>query len=192
MRRLATWATAAAIAAGVLTAAPGRAETPSLPVFTPHPSDWSPDYTVFPYNLWQMRVTPEQVTALRESCQWFNAQFDTLMAGAHGFQNFLDQNHDVWSTPGVQSAAGTVVANLDQSAAFLEPRVHTLYITNYPDHDEYSPLYHGDSFFSLWNQLTGMSDKIRRKVPSGQINANVATADVYGYVIRNSGVCEGA
>ena len=164
--------------------------TPSLPVFAPHSSDWSPNYTVFPYNLWQNRVTPEMVTAQREACQWFNAQYDLLSAQAFGFQNGLHDNFDVWS--GVQGAGDVVRANLDQSAAFLDPRVRTLYITNYPDQSQYSPLYNGDSFYHLWYQLTQISDKIARQMPSGVINANTATMNVYGNVIRDSGVCNGA
>lgn len=164
----------------------------SLPVFTPHPSDWQPDYTVFPYNLWQNRVTPEQVIAQRDSCQWFNAQYETLMSQVFGFQKYLGDRHDEWTAPGVQPAADIIRANLDQSAAFLDPRAHTLYIVNYPDQDEYSPLFHGDSIYFLWYQLTQISDKMGKQVPSGQINANVATANVYGNVIRDSGVCAGA
>ncbi|WP_036445528.1 hypothetical protein [Mycolicibacterium porcinum] len=177
-------------------AAPATAEpsgtAPSLPTFVPHPSDWSPNYTVFPYNLWQMRVTPEQVDAQRESCQWFNAQYGTLMSQIVGFQNFLGGQHDYWTAPGVQAAGDAVKANVDQSAAFLDPRAHTLYITNYPDQSQYSPLYNGDSIYHLWYQLTQISDKIGKQQPSGVINANIATANVYGNVIRDSGVCNGA
>ncbi len=79
----------------------------------PHPSDWSPDYTVFPYNLWQVRVTPEQIDAQRESCQWFNAQYGTLMTQIVGFQNFLGGRHDDWTAPGVQAAGDAVKANVD-------------------------------------------------------------------------------
>ncbi len=165
---------------------------PSLPVFVPYPSDWSPNYTVFPYNLWQTRVTPAQVVAERDACQWFNAQYELLSAQAFGFQNFLGQQGDTWAAPGVQAAADTVRANMDQSAAFLDPRVHTLYIVNYPDQSQYSPLYNGDSFYHLWFQLTQISDKIANRLPSGQINANTATMNVYGTVIRDSGVCNGA
>ncbi len=42
-----------------------------------------------PYNLWQIRVTPEQITAQRESCQWFDARYDTMMDEAFGFQDLL-------------------------------------------------------------------------------------------------------
>ena len=173
--------------------APATAEpAPSLPAFVPHPSDWSPDYTVFPYNLWQARVTPEQIDAQRESCQWFNAQYGTLMTQIVGFQNFLGGRHDDWTAPGVQAAGDAVKANVDQSAAFLDPRAHTLYITNYPDQSQYSPLYNGDSIYHLWYQLTQISDKIAKRQPAGVINANIATANVYGNVIRDSGVCNGA
>ena len=188
---LASLVLAASTMAGRAHADPEGA-APSLPVFTPHPSDWSPNYTVFPYNLWQIRVTPEQVTAQRESCQWFDAQYDTLMSQVFGFQHFLGDRHDAWTEAGVQAAADAVVANLDQSAAFLDPRAHTLFIINYPDQSEYSPLYNGDSIYHLWYQLTQISDKMKRKMPSGQINANIATANVYGTVIRQSRVCDGA
>ena len=163
-----------------------------MPAFTPYPSNWSPNYTVFPYNLWQVRVTPQQITAERESCQWFNAQYDEVMNQVYGFQRFLGDQHDVWSVPGVTEAGDIVAANLDQSAAFLDSRAHTLFIVNYPDQSEYSPLFHGDSFYRLWFQLTQISDKIRHRLPAGQINANIATANVYGRAIRDSGVCVGA
>lgn len=153
---------------------------------------WTPNYTVFPYNLWQSRVTPEQIAALRESCQWFNAQYDGLSARVYGFQRYLGDRRDDWSAPGVAGLAEVTRADLDQSAAFLEPRARTLFIVNYPDQSEYSPLYNGDSIHYLWFQLTQISDKIARRLPSGQINANVATMNVYGTVIRDSGVCNGA
>ncbi|ADT97488.1 hypothetical protein [Mycolicibacterium gilvum] len=184
----------AAVLAGLVICAPvGRAEpAPTLPVFTPYPSNWQPDYSQFPYNLWQMRVTPQQITAQRESCQWINAQYDQLMSQVYGFQHFLAEQGDYWTRPGVSEAGDTVAANLDQSAAFLDPRAHTLFIVNYPDQSEYSPLFHGDSIYRLWYQFTQISDKIKQRLPSGVINANIATANVYGSVIRNSGVCRGA
>lgn len=186
---------ATVLAVLLLAAAPtSQAEpaTPTLPVFTPYPSDWQPDYTPFPYNLWQIRVTPQQITAQRESCQWFNAQYDQLMGQVYGFQHFLAEQGDNWSRPGVTEGGDIVAANLDQSAAFLDPRAHTLFIINYPDQSEYSPLFHGDSIYRLWYQFTQISDKIKQRLPSGVINANIATANVYGSVIRDSGVCAAA
>lgn len=189
---------AALIAAILLTAAAGTAPAEpdaipaTLPKFVPHPSNWAPDYTAFPYNLWQIRVTAEQIIAERESCQWFNAQYGLLMSQVVGFQHYLGNQHDNWAAPGVQPAADIVAANLDQSAAFLDPRAHTLFITNYPDQSQYSPLFHGDSIYRLWFQLTQIRDKIRHQLPSGIINANIATATAYGNVITTSGVCRDA
>ncbi|MEZ0358925.1 hypothetical protein [Mycobacterium sp. SA01] len=186
---------AAALITAALTATPiANADnpTPSLPEFAPHESGWQPNTGVYPYNLWQNRVTPEQVTAMRDSCQWFNAQYDPLMSQVFGFQHFLDSQHDNWQAPGVQQAANTIEANLDQSAAFLDPRAHTLFIVNYPDQSEYSPVYNGDSMFHLWYQLTQISDNMDHQLPSGQLNAHIATANVYGTTIRDSQVCAGA
>lgn len=183
-----------AVALSVMFAGAAHADdaAATLPVFVPHPSDWSPDYTVYPYNLWQVRVTPEQITAQRDSCQWFNAQYDTLRNQIYGFQDYLGDRSDVWTANGVQGLADVVRANVDQSASFLDPRAHTLFIVNYPDRSQYSPLYNGDSIYHLWFQLTQISDKIARRLPSGQINANIATMNVYGNVILDSGVCDGA
>lgn len=184
---------ATAVGAGPAGNARGDDQSPApLPVFAPHPSDWQPNYTVFPYNLWQSRVTPEQVTAEREACQWFNAEYGPLMGQVFGFQHYLAGQHDDWSAPGVQGAGSTVKANLDQSAAFLDPRARTLFIVNYPDQSQYSPLYNGDSFHHLWYQFTQISDKINQRLVSGVINANIATANVYGNTIRDSGVCDSA
>lgn len=190
------WA-AAVLAGWLLVLAPvGHAQpggaAPTMPVFTPHRSNWSPDYAVFPYNLWRERVTPEQVAAMRDSCQWFNAQYDELMNQAYGFQRFFGDRHDDWTTAGMSGAGDVVAANLAQSAAFLDPRAHTLFIVNYPDQSEYSPVFHGDSVYRLWYQLTQIRDKIVRRLPAGQINANIATAYVYGRAIRDAGVCVGA
>ena len=177
--------------AGPATAEPDENPT-ILPVFVPHDSDWVPDYTVFPYNLWQNRVTPEMITAERESCQWFNVQYDALMNQITAFQHALGKQHDDWGAAGIRAVADIVTANIDQSAAFLDGRAHTLFITNYPDQSQYSPLYNGDSIYRLWYQLTQISDKTKKRQPSGFINANIATAHVYGSVIRDSAVCTGA
>lgn len=192
LRRIGIALTSAVVAAGVLAIPANADEVASLPPFQPHPSDWMPRTNVWPNNLWANRVTPEMNLAMRESCKWFNAQYDPLMGGVYGFQGFLGSQKDVWTAPGVQNAGNIVAANLDQSATFLEPRARTLYIINYPDQSEYSPLEHGDSFYRLWYQFTQISDKIKRQLPAGQINANIATANVYGSAIRGSGVCNGA
>lgn len=177
---------AIAVCAAGLGAAAGVAHADDI---APGPG-WHPDYVTFPYNLWQNRVTPEMVTAEGEACHWFNTQYAGLEGQAFGFQNALRDSYDVWAQ--VQGAGDALKANIDQAAAFLDPRVHTLYITNYPDRSEYSPLFHGDSFYHIWYQLKSISDKIAQQMPSGVINANTATMRVYGDAIRSSGVCNGA
>lgn len=114
---------------GLIQAAPAAADDYNglLPVFVPYASGWAPNYSVHPYGLWASRVTPEQIVAERDSCQWFNAQYDTLRTQVFGFQNYLADRTDDWSAGGVPGLAGVVKANLDQSAAFLDPRVHTLF-----------------------------------------------------------------
>lgn len=190
-RVTAHWSTAVRRAAAVVVCAAAAFGAPGVA----HADDaagpaWSPNYTVFPYNLWQNRVTPEMVTAEGEACHWFITRYDGLSAQILGFQQALRDTYDVWAD--VQGAGDAVRADIDAATAFLGPRVHTLYITNYPDQSQYSPLYNGDSFYHLWYQLTQISDRIARQQPSGVINANTATMKVYGDVIRNSGVCNGA
>ena len=152
----------------------------------PHPSDWAPDYSLYPYNLWQNRVTPEMITAQRDSCQWFNAQYGPLHDQIYGFQGYLGDRHDVWTAPGVQGLADVVRANIDQSAAFLI-RVRTPCTSSTTPIRASTPLYNGDSIYHLWYQLTQISDKMVKHQPSGVINANIATMNVYGNVIRDSG-----
>jgi hypothetical protein len=176
-------------------AGPAHADdaNPSLPVFVPHPSDWTPNLTLSPYDSYWQRglVTPEMITAELEACQWFNAQYEPLRSQIYGFENYLGGRHDDWS--GVQGVANTVRANINQSAAFLDPRAHTLFINDFAyDKKDYSPLYNGDSIYYLWYQLTQISDKMNQKRPSGQIHAHIATMNVYGTVIHDSGVCDGA
>ena len=104
----------------------------------------------FPYNL-AGAGDAGCPTAQRDSCQWFNAQCDTLISQAELPRRILDAAR-VWSAPGVQAAADVLAANLDQSAAFLDPACARWHITNYPDQARYSPLYNGDSIFHLWYQ----------------------------------------
>jgi hypothetical protein len=177
-------ATLVAVAAGLGAAGVAHADD-----IAPGPG-WRPDYVTFPYNLWQNRVTPEMVTAQGEACHWFNTQYDALAGQLFGFQYALRDSYDSW--PRVQQAGDALRTNIDQATAFLDPRVHTFYITNYPDQSQYSPLFHGDSFYHIWFQLESISDKIAQRMPSGVINANTATMRVYGDAIRSSGVCNAA
>src|SRR5690625_5258522 len=60
---------------------------PPLPVFTPGPTDWKPNFDIWPYSTFVDKVTPEMISGMSDSCQWFNAQFDPLMGQVHDFQD---------------------------------------------------------------------------------------------------------
>ena len=90
-------------------------------MFTPTPTDWAPNFA-FPHNLYQNQVTDADITAEREMCEWFNAQFDTLMNQISSFNGNLAANHDDYTAPGIQQQADAVTANIDQSEDYLAPR----------------------------------------------------------------------
>lgn len=164
---------------------------PPLPVFTPTPTDWSPNFGIWPYNTFTYQVTPEMTRGMSDSCQWFNAQFGTLIGQINDFNRALGDQHDDYSAGGVQSHANAVVANIDQSTAFLAPRVKPLTITNKPDNfGPYSPIYGGESITKLTFQLSRISESIKRKEPSGVTHANIVAADGWADALRNSGACD--
>lgn len=163
---------------------------PLLPVIAPAPSDWSPNFDVWPYNTFSDRVTPEMISGMSDSCQWFNAQFDPLMSQINEFNRRLGDQHDDYSAGGVQHQADAVIANIDQSTAFLAPRVKPLIITNNLDNfGPYSPLYGGESMTSVAFQLSRIGASIKKKDPSGVTHANIVAADGWGNALRDSGAC---
>lgn len=172
---------------GSASADPGQ-EPPRLPVFTPGPTDWSPNFELWPYNTFTYQVTPEMVGGMSDACQWFNAQFDPLLGQINDFNRSLDAQHDVYS--GVQQQADAVVANIDQSTAFLAPRVTPLTITNTPDnYGPYSPVYGGEHITSIMFQLSRIADSIKHQEPSGVTHANIVHAAGWGNALRESGAC---
>lgn len=163
---------------------------PPLPAFTPAPSDWSPNFDVWPYNTFTSRVTPEMIGGMSDSCQWFNSQFDPLMAQINDFNRYLGDRHDDYAAGGAQRSANAVTANIDRSTAFLGPRVKPLIITNEPDNfGPYSPVYGGESMTHLAFQLSRISDSIKRKDPSGVTHANIVAATGWANALRDSGAC---
>jgi len=179
----------AIVLSGHAYADPGQ-PPPPLPVFTPAPSDWSPNFDIWPYNTFTSRVTPEMIGAMSDSCQWFTSQFDPLMGQINDFNRYLGDRHDDYATGGVQRNADAVVANIDRSTVFLGPRVKPLIITNQPDNfGPYSPIYGGDSMTHLTFQLSRISDSIKRKDPSGVTHANIVSATGWANALRDSGAC---
>lgn len=176
-------------------AMPGRAfadpnPPPPLPVFTPAPTGWSPHVDFWPYSTFTYQVTPEMVGGMSDACQWFTAQFDPLMGQINDVNRNLGEHHDVYSAGGVQQQANVVVANIDQSTAFLAPRVKPLTIRNTPDnYGPYSPMYGGEAMTSMLFQLSRIADGMRKKQPSGVTRANIDAAAGWGNSLRGSGAC---
>src|SRR5258708_30908747 len=98
---------------------------PPLPLFIPTAGNWAPKFPP-PYDATQKNVTEADVTAEREMCQWFNAQYVELRRQMDqlGF-DLLHANND-WTVPGIQLEADAVASNIEQTVAFLAPRAEAL------------------------------------------------------------------
>ncbi len=163
---------------------------PPLPVFTPGPTDWKPNFDIWPYSTFTYQVTPEMISGMSDSCQWFNAQFDPLMGQIYDFHGNLNGKASDYSAGGVQAQADAVVANIDQSTAFLAPRLQPLTIRNNPDNfGPYSPIYGGEYITKAMFQLTRISENIKQKNPAGVLHANVVHATGWGDALKSSGAC---
>lgn len=192
IRRAASSAAGAVVAIGVAASGYASADAgqvpPRLPVFTPGPSDWSPNFALWPYSTFTDKVTPEMIGGMSDSCQWFNAQYDPLMGQANDFENSLRAHGDNYS--GVQAQANAVVANLDQSTGFLGPRLQPLTIRNNLDnYGPYSPIYGGEQITSVMFQLSSISESIKKQDVSGVLHAHVVHAFGWGNALRDSGAC---
>ena len=156
IRRLGILASCSAVAAAavitVSTGAEADSATPAppLPLFTPTPTDRGPNFA-FPHNLHQNQVTDADITAEREMCEWFNAQFDVLMDQINTFNGNLAANHDDYSAS--EQQADAVTANIDQSERFLDPRARTFTLQSNcrvfiadDDCEQYYPLFEANDF----------------------------------------------
>src|SRR6516164_6297335 len=67
---------------------------PPLPVIVPTPSNWQPKFP-WPFDQTRGSVTDADINAEREMCQWYNAQYDTLMGQVDNFDvNIVRSNGD--------------------------------------------------------------------------------------------------
>jgi hypothetical protein len=198
LRGIALLASCAALAAATAITVTGdagadsNAPAPPLPVFTPTPTDWAPNFA-FPHNIHQNRVTDADVTSEREMCEWFNAQFDTLMDQINAFNGDLAANHDDYGAPGIRRQADAVTANIDQSEDYLAPRARAFTVVTDCDGDggcdDYIPIYEGKDFRRVWQQQSNISTSIKNHNPSGINNISIGLTNLYANGIRGSGVC---
>lgn len=171
-----------------------------LPVVIPTPSDWQPKFP-FPYDQTRAEVTAADISAQREMCQWYTAQYEIL-------RNQIDRvqfNRITPNGPGVISGAGSdwdygigdiqrqvdiVTANIDQSVAFLAPRVQALTQSRNYLGDSHFPLYEAESFYLLWHHLANVSAGIKAHQPAWFTGPSVQRVKRWGSSIGRSHVCD--
>lgn len=179
---------------------PGVDVIKPLPVITPTPSNWQPKFP-FPYDQLRANVTGADITAEREMCQWFNAQYDTLYhqidtlqfnritpfgpGPVMGAGTDWDYSHD-----GIQQQADIVSSNIDQAEAFLAPRVQALTQTQDPVGDGNYNIYEGKSFYLLWQHLSNVNDGIKSHQPDWFTGPSVQRVKRWGERIHRSKVCD--
>lgn len=183
----------------ISTADPGPSAPPSVsdlmyafPVLTPTPSDWKPKFP-FPYDELRDRVTPADITAMSEMCQWFNRQYATLRDQIDRLQfNRIDSDgRDFdYSRDDIQQQVDIVTGNIDRSLAFLDPRVHALTIAQNSFGDNYFAIYEGEQFFKLYEQLFNVNNGIKSHQPDWFTGPSVQKAKRHGSDIFRSHVCD--
>jgi hypothetical protein len=164
----------------------------ALPVITPVASDWQPKFP-FPYDQTRNRVTDADITAMREMCQWFNAQYPTLRAqiGRLQFNRIGPDGNDFdYGRDGVQQQVDLVTGNVAQAVDFLTPRAQALTQDQNPFGDNYFPIYEGGAFYKLWEQLSNVNNGILAHQPDWFTGPSVEKAKRWGSDIQRSHVCE--
>ncbi|GBE68142.1 hypothetical protein MFM001_46040 [Mycobacterium sp. MFM001] len=208
---VAAFATIVLSAAAVVMGSISRADPPyepspdsdlirPLPVIAPTPSNWAPKFP-FPYDQTRGSVTEADITAEREMCQWYNAQYETLRRqidrlqfnritpNGPGVINFSGSDVD-YSVGDIQQQVDIVTSNIDQSVDFLAPRVQALTQAHDYVGDVYFPLYEGESFYLLWQHLSNVSAGIKAHQPDWFTGPSVQRVKRWGTRISRSHVCD--
>lgn len=159
-----------------------------LPVITPVAGNWQPQFP-FPYDQMRQLVTPADITAEREMCQWYDAQYETVKHQIEGLNDNVVRHNGDFNADGVAIQTDIVVANLDQSLAFLSPRAQAL--TQSTDHsgDMYFPIYEGDAFYGLWQQMSNVSNGLAARQPTWFTGPSFQRMLHWGSKIHRSDVC---
>ncbi|QEN12957.1 hypothetical protein [Mycobacterium sp. ELW1] len=168
---------------------PSEPPPPALPSFTPTVDGWAPKFP-FPYDATQKNVTDADITAEREMCQWFNAQYLLLRRQMDEFGFDLLQANNDWTVPGIQIHADAVAANIEQSVAFLAPRAQALTQSQDFAGDTYFPLYQGESFYRLWQHLSNTGVGIRARNTAWIYGPSQQRVKHWASRIERSHVCD--
>lgn len=163
-----------------------------LPVFVAQPSNWVPKFP-FPYDQTRSQVTEADVQAEREICQWYDAQYETLNDQIGRLQfNRIQPNGTDWdySIGDVQRQVDIVTTNIDQALDFLAPRVEALSQSQDFAGDVYFPLYQGEAFYNLWEQLSNVNNGIKSRQPDWFTGPSYLRMKRLASQIHRSHVCD--
>jgi hypothetical protein len=172
-------------------ASPSDPPDPPLPPVSVHASSWQPKFP-FPYSANRKDVTEADITAEREMCQWFSAEYRELVRQIDRLgYNLLEAGND-WTVGQIQAQADAVAANIDQSEAFLAPRTQAL--TQTPDfaNDVHFAIYEGEAFYRLWQHLSNVGVGIKARNTSWVNGPSVERVKHWGSQIHRSHVCDSA
>ncbi|WP_254358706.1 hypothetical protein [Mycolicibacterium peregrinum] len=162
-----------------------------FPVVIPTPSNWAPKFP-FPYDQTRNQVTEVDITAMSEMCQWYNAQYATLRDQIDRLQfNRIgpDGKDFDYTRDNIQQQVDIVAGNLDRSLAFLGPRAQSLTQSQNTFGDNYFPIYEGEAFYKLWEQLSNVNNGIQAHQPDWFTGPSVQKAKRWGSDIHRSHVC---
>jgi hypothetical protein len=163
-----------------------------LPAMTPTASNWQPQFP-FPYDQTRNRVTPADITSMREMCQWYNIQYPTLRAQIDRLQfNRIGPDGKDYDSgrDGMQQQYDIVTGNIAQSVDFLTPRAQALTQDQNSYGDNYFPIYKGEAFYKLWEQLVNVNNGILADQADWFTGPSVQKAKRWGSDIQHSHVCE--
>jgi hypothetical protein len=163
-----------------------------LPVITPTASNWQPTFP-FPYDQTRNQVTDADITSMREMCQWYNADYPTLSAQIDRLQfNRIgpDGKDYDYGRDDIQQQVDIVTGNIAQAVDFLTPRAQALTQAQNPFGDNYFPIYKGEAFYKLWEQLFNVNNGILAHQPDWFTGPSVQKAKRWGSDIHRSHVCD--
>ncbi|MGU3498702.1 hypothetical protein [Mycobacterium sp. C31M] len=162
---------------------------PILPEFVPAASSWAPQFP-YPYDQTRKNVTDVDINAMREMCQWFNAQYRDLrnQLDKFGF-NLLQANND-WTAGMIQAQADNVAMNVERTVAFLTPRTTALTISQDFAGDLYFPIYQGEPFYRLWQELSNVGVGIRARNTAWVYGPSQQRVKRWASQIERSRICD--
>ena len=168
---------------------PSDAPPPLMPEFVPTASNWAPQFP-YPYDQTRKNVTDADINAEREMCQWFNARFRDLrdQMDKFGF-NLLQANND-WTAGTIQAQADNVATNVEHAVAFLTPRTTALTTSQDFAGDMYFPIYQGEPFYRLWQELSNVGVGIRARNTAWVYGPSQQRVKRWASQIERSRVCD--